>query len=1115
MACNLESVLCHSGNISGNHSFAGPSTAPLPPESMELGNYQISKSNSLINLNRGSITSLSLLPQSYQHNSENFIQSNESFVKPSHPNNNNKDEGLPNNFSSHHETPLKIMSVSVSVEKLDDQPPCEDQNTSCVSDTSEDCSYSSKKSRGSFVCNEPNCGKIFRRPDRLQQHIRIHTGARPYVCDVAGCGRSYTRSQHLARHKTVSHSSSTEQKEQTSNARCSKCDKEYSSVYSLRKHMSQFHARRKHSCPECGMLFLKQQHLCTHMQSHSHQPAYRCEFPGCKKAFAIPSKLKRHALVHQAGRYRCNRSVTCSKTFDKYKDLQQHVAVEHPYTCPVCGVQFAHLGRYNRHRVTHEDLRLTYHCTKAGCGRCYYSLRALTCHVRDKHDGEAQRHSCAVCDKTLSSKQKLQQHLRTHSSVYTRRSCVSPGQVRRSRKDKGQSRTDFRRLLSGLLTPDGAPVRRSSLPQLSASDLKQNMDCVHGTRRLLEGSAFARQNLSCAVLNNLKDADGKVCVKSANSNIDDKDALNSVHRSREFHSNEQVNVVIEGKKIGDIFISGEGSPVLEGLTLSYTDGNSVYCYHPPGSQQLNLTLRVVNTAAVRSTFARRSRRAACLAAITVTGIIFVLQAVIQIGEPARHGQEKWKEVEGQDDDVSLLQLRVRNSPLEVKMQNQTQKIAQNQSTSAQELLQMGQHNTQLALPLSIRRETSNVLEKLRTRHPHVEHKANAKRMKQRDNDGVDFKQRLQNENVLKHKKRTLVQSITPNTCTLKVNVDGTVSMPTFYEDVSPNPEEFNVYLIETSSATTFTGRGLCSLESYCSTNPAAVVWFLVTSHNLSLPSVEHLTALQKVHTNLCVAYADFELLLQGTPLLDLYTSEKFRDTKYLIHNLSDLSRLAVVYKSGGFYSDMDIFLMRNVQHLQNFLALENDATQYSSNGVFHFNRHHPMLLRIMQHASTHYDGYKWGSIGPATFTAVMKTPPCQVTILTTAPTAPTAPCISEGLTLGNNVITNSRSVKIIEPDTAASSTSEALSSSTTSSCSLTALPQSTFYPITTRYLKSLFSWSEDGYNDKPLGQIFPVSVGVHLFNKLSQDMVPQEGSLVNKLASAVCPVINQRTHSKL
>ncbi|KAL0076958.1 hypothetical protein J3Q64DRAFT_1647144 [Phycomyces blakesleeanus] len=51
-----------------------------------------------------------------------------------------------------------------------------------------------------FVCTVQGCDKRFSRPDSLNTHIKTHSNVRPYACPVRGCGKAYFHSRSLRKH---------------------------------------------------------------------------------------------------------------------------------------------------------------------------------------------------------------------------------------------------------------------------------------------------------------------------------------------------------------------------------------------------------------------------------------------------------------------------------------------------------------------------------------------------------------------------------------------------------------------------------------------------------------------------------------------------------------------------------------------------------------------------------------------------------------------------------------------------------------------------------------------------------------------------------------------------
>ncbi|KAG2221778.1 hypothetical protein INT45_003418, partial [Circinella minor] len=64
-----------------------------------------------------------------------------------------------------------------------------------------------------FQCTVQGCSKRFSRPDSLSTHIKTHSNIRPYHCAVPGCGKAYFHSRSLRKH-TRSHEEQQQQQKQ-------------------------------------------------------------------------------------------------------------------------------------------------------------------------------------------------------------------------------------------------------------------------------------------------------------------------------------------------------------------------------------------------------------------------------------------------------------------------------------------------------------------------------------------------------------------------------------------------------------------------------------------------------------------------------------------------------------------------------------------------------------------------------------------------------------------------------------------------------------------------------------------------------------------------------------
>ncbi|GFO41513.1 transcription factor iiia [Plakobranchus ocellatus] len=248
-----------------------------------------------------------------------------------------------------------------------------------------------------FKCHFSGCTRVFKRQDRLNIHLRVHTGERPFVCSVEGCGKSYARSQHLSRHVEKSHNIKSCD---STTIVCPVCRNEFANAYSLKRHIATVHEEKcgpkGHECPEqdCNQSFHKRKQLVNHrLTEHTDhiieaKKCHRCPHQGCNKTFTWLNLLKRHMKTHQG--YTCT-TQECGQVFANWSSLRKHVAHDHAevHCCKVCGIKFSRKPNLTQHmKRKHIEPKKMFVCPEKDCGRTYKYKTNLALHVRDSHEGE-------------------------------------------------------------------------------------------------------------------------------------------------------------------------------------------------------------------------------------------------------------------------------------------------------------------------------------------------------------------------------------------------------------------------------------------------------------------------------------------------------------------------------------------------------------------------------------------------------------------------------------------------------------------------------------------------------------------------------------------------------
>ena len=246
--------------------------------------------------------------------------------------------------------------------------------------------------------------------------------------DCAECGKTFKSPKTLQEHMRIIHG---ERKEFP----CDKCSKIFPTKSNLKQHHQRIHSTvRDYVCLVCNKGCVTKAELVNHMKYHTKEKSFVCDREGCTFSCYMNADLKAHKNQHDGIMLTCDH---CGKLFSKTSYLNYHIKHVHlkvpsrrterrreqallkamvegappPKTeeniCPECGKIFKTPYLMKRHMLVHSDTFTIEEKTCPECGKVFKNPELMGRHM-------------VVHQNSFSCMKDLKQHV---NSFYSKSDC--------------------------------------------------------------------------------------------------------------------------------------------------------------------------------------------------------------------------------------------------------------------------------------------------------------------------------------------------------------------------------------------------------------------------------------------------------------------------------------------------------------------------------------------------------------------------------------------------------------------------------------------------------------------------------------------------------------------